>query len=179
MARLIEKTPCEALLPVTCGALTLSEVVGDRMTSVAPFRGQAAKLAAALKKLGLSWPEPNSANARNGASIVWTGRDQAFLIGADPESLAGLAALTDQSDGWARIRLEGPGAAEVLARLVPVDLRGFGPGQALRSQLGHMMMVLTAPAPGAFEIMVFRSMATTAVHELHHAMKAFAARSAV
>ena len=179
MARLIEKTPCEALLPVTCGALTLSEVVGDRVTSVAPFRGQTTKLAAALKKLGLGWPGPNSALAAEGAAIVWTGRDQAFLIGAEAESLVGLAALTDQSDGWARLRLAGPGAADVLARLVPLDLRGFAPGQAVRSQLGHMMMVLTMPEAGVFEIMVFRSMAATAVQEIHHAMRAMAARAAV
>ncbi|MCV2869252.1 sarcosine oxidase subunit gamma [Defluviimonas sp. WL0002] len=179
MARLIEKTPCEALLPVTCGALTLRELVGDRVTSVAPLRGQKTKLAAALKKLGLAWPEPNRVIAKDRASITWTGRDQAFLIGADPDTLAGLAALTDQTDGWARIRLEGPGAADVLARLVPLDLRAFAPGQAARSQLGHMMMILISPAPGIFDIMVFRSMAATAVHELHHAMKALAARAAV
>lgn len=179
MIRLIEKTPCEALLPVACGALTLREIVGDRVTSVAPLKGQAAKLATALKKLGLGWPAPNTATTSGTASIVWTGRDQAFLIGADPEGLDGLAALTDQSDGWARMRLEGPGAADVLARLVPLDLRGFAPGQAARSQLGHMMAILTAPEKGSFDIMVFRSMAETAVHEIHHAMKAVSARAAL
>ena len=33
-----------------------------------------------------------------------------MLIGADPKGLSNIAALTDQSDGWARIRLDGAGA---------------------------------------------------------------------
>jgi sarcosine oxidase subunit gamma len=41
-----------------------------------------------------------------------------------------------------------------------------------------MMMVLHRAGPEAFDIMVFRSMAASAVHELQQAMKALAARSA-
>jgi len=32
-------------------------------------------------------------------------------------------AVVDQSDGWAALRVTGAGAVDVLARLVPVDLR--------------------------------------------------------
>ena len=104
-----------------------------------------------------------------------------FLIGAAPEGLAGVAALTDQSDGWARMRLQGPGAEAVLARLVPIDLRvaAFPEGAVARSGLNHMMMVLMREGPQAFQIMVFRSMAGSAVHELAVAMKALTARAAL
>jgi heterotetrameric sarcosine oxidase gamma subunit len=71
---------------------------------------------------------------------VWTGPDQAFLIGAPAPDLTGLAAVTDQSGGWAALQLQGPGAEAVLMRLFPLDLRAraFAPGHAARAPLGHM-----------------------------------------
>ena len=100
-----------------------------------------------------------------------------FAITPDP-TLAGHAAMVDQSDGWAVLRLEGAGAAEVLARLVPLDLRApqFRRGHTARTELQHMMASLTRLGPDAFLIMVFRSMARTLVHDLTSAMEAVAAR---
>ena len=86
--------------------------------------------------------------------------------------------MTDQSDGWAVMRLEGAGARDVLARLCPLDLRApvFKRGHTARSLLGHMNASITRVGVNAFEIMVFRSMANTAVHELNEAMKSVAAQ---
>ncbi len=180
MPSLFEKTPCEGLLPLAIGGMTLTEIAAERITSVAPFAGKDRAVGAALKALGLGWPKPGQSVAGKGGRILWTGRGQAFLIGADPEGLAGIAALTDQSDGWARIELSGADVEAVLARLVPLDLgaAAFPKGSVARSSLGHMMMVLHRSEDRAFEIMVFRSMAATAVHELHAAMTALAARAA-
>ena len=95
-----------------------------------------------------------------------------------PEALQGIAALTDQSDGWAALCLDGPQAEAVLARLVPLDLRSavFARGAVLRCQLGHLPAILRRTGSTAFQILVFRSMAATAVHELHQAMRSVAAR---
>ena len=179
MPSLIETTPCEGLLPVTAGGVTLSEAAPARITSVAPFKGKERAVAAALKKLGLGWPGPGQSFRAGGSDCLWTGRDQAFLIGAAPEGLSGVAALTDQSDGWARMRLEGAEAEAVLARLVALDLgaAAFPEGATARTGLNHMMMVLTRHGPEAFGIMVFRSMAGSAVNEIAVAMKALAARA--
>ena len=103
MPSLIETTACEGLLPVSAGGVTLSEAAPAPITSVAPFRGKERAVATALKKLGLGWPGPGQSLRSGGAACLWTGRDQAFLIGSAPEGLEGIAALTDQSDGWARI----------------------------------------------------------------------------
>lgn len=180
MADLIARTPCEGLLPLDIGEMTLSEIVPAHMTSLAPFRGEQERLSDTLKFAhDLSWPAPNRAVSRDGASIVWFGRGQAILIGPRPHaSLDVHAALTDQSDAWAVVRLDGDAAEAVLARLVPVDLRrpAFGPGQTVRSTLMHMMASVTRLADGAFQIMVFRSMAQTLVHDLKSAMEAVAAR---
>ena len=100
-----------------------------------------------------------------------------MLAGPPPAPLAE-AALTDQSDGWAVIRLTGAGCEAVLARLVAVDLRPghFRRGHTLRTLLFHAPASLTRIGAHGFEIMVFRSMAASAVHELGVAMKSVAAR---
>ncbi len=110
---------------------------------------------------------------------MWFGRDLVLLIGPEPHgSLARHAAIVDQSDAWAVVRLQGAGAEAVLARLVPVDLRAahFKRGHTLRSQLQHMNVSITRVAADAFQIMAFRSMAQTLVHDLKTAMEGVAAR---
>ena len=181
MASLIEKSACDGLLPVTIGAITLVEATPRRVTSVAPFPGQDRAVAAALKALGLGWPAPNRSVAKGDAACLWSGRGQAFLIGPPPEGLGGIAALTDQSGAWAVMQLTGPGHADALARLVPIDLRPavFATGHVVRTGLGHMMAVLRRLSAETVEIMVFRSMAATAVHELSVAMRAVVARHSV
>lgn len=178
MPDLIAKSPCTGLgLPHVNGGAVLEEWQPGTITSVAPLAG--AGVDAALQPLGFGFPAPNSMAQAQGARIVWTGRGQAFLIGTDaPEGLASVAALTDQSDGWAGLRLTGVRAADVLARLVPLDLRAMAPGTAAHSLLGHMPLVLMRPDTDSFEMLVFRSMARTAVHELDTAMMQLAARPA-
>ena len=77
------------------------------------------------------------------------------------------------------VRLEGGAAEDVLARLVPVDLRqsGFKRGHTLRTMLQHMSVSITRISDEAFLILAFRSMAGTLVHDLETAMKGVAARS--
>lgn len=183
MAELIAKTPCAGLgLPMVQGGAELAEWLPGHITSVAPFVGQEQAANRALAALGLAFPAPNAMATAGDARIVWTGRGQAFLIGAEPPAgLADAAALTDQSDGWAALRLAGPAAANVLARLVPLDLSAaaFPAGTAARSLLGHMPVVLMRPEPATWHLLVFRSMARTAVHELQAAMTNLAGRSAL
>lgn len=177
VADLIATSALEGLVPVTHGALTLTDATPARLTSAAPFKGKGGAVTKALKPLGLSFPAPNGVVEGKGGRIVWFGPGQALLIDADPARLAGLAALTDQSDGWVGLRLEGQGADRALARLIPIDLRtaAFGPGAAARAPLNHMMAVVMR-AGEAIEILVFRSMARTAVHEIETAMASLAAR---
>ena len=106
--------------------------------------------------------------------------DMAFLIGAEaPGALADHAALTDQTDGWATLTLTGPVAVDALMRLVPLDLRlsAFPVGRTTRAPLNHMQMQITRTAPDAFELMVFRSMARTAWHELAEVLEMLHARA--
>ena len=163
--------------PLSLGACRLEAVELGSITSIALFPGKEKAADKALKPLGLSFPAPNSLVQKAGAMLVWTGRDQAFLIGAEAPDLAGLAATTDQSGGWSALRLTGQKAVDVLMRHVPLDLRlaAFPVGRAVRVPLGHMSAVLIRDAEG-FLILTFRSMARTAWHELEVALRTVGAR---
>ena len=180
MPELIAKSALEGQGPLHLGGVTLAEAAVGPITSVAVLPGGAKAVAKGLKGLGLTFPAPNSFVEKKDVRIVWTGREQAFLIGVEPPALEG-AAVTDQSDGWAVLAISGVGAVDVLARLVPLDLRlpAFPVGCAVRSGLNHMNGVILRTGDYAFEIMVFRSMARTAWHELEAAMQAVAARQAL
>lgn len=150
------------------------------MSGIAPFRGRQDRVAQVLKAAhGLDFPEPNRSSDAAGGRVIWFARGQVMLLGADPDpALAAHAALTDQSDAWAVVTLEGETAEDVLARLVPVDLRraAFEIGHTLRAQVLHMNASITRIGADCFQIMVFRSMAETLVHDLRSAMEGVAAR---
>lgn len=183
MVSLIAKTPAEGQEPVEIGAARLSEVFCDALTSIAPFDGKERAASAALQKAtGAKFPAPNRTTGKPGARAIWFGRGQAMFIGSfDVGALGQLAAITDQSDAWAALRLEGDAAEEVLARLTPLDLRAreFKPGQTARSDLQHMMASVTRTGIKSFEIIVMRSMARTAWHEIEAAMRRVAAKAKI
>lgn len=179
MPELIAKTALQGHRPLTLAGTTLAEADPGPVYSVALFPGQEKAAAKALKPL--AFPAPNRFTEAAEARLVWTGRDQAFLIGAEPPALDGVAAVTDQSGGWATLTLTGPLAADVLMRLVPLDLRPavFAPGHAARAPVGHMQSVIFRTAADSLGIMVFRSMARTAWHETEVALRSLAARAEV
>ncbi len=179
MVSLVAMSPATGLLPVMSGGMTLSEIIVDPMVAIAPYAGQDKAVAVALRSaLGLAMPGPGRSNAKGGVALIWFAYGKVILVGADVPDLGDLAAVTDQADGWAALRLEGAGAEAVLARLVPVDLRSatFKKGHVARTLLGHMTCHIMRSGAQAFDIMVMRSMAGTAVHEIAVAMRGVAAR---
>jgi len=174
------KTPCEGLLPLDVGPLRLSEVETGPMTSVAAFKGQEAALSKAMQAAhGMDMPGPNRVSEAGGARAIWFGPRMALVMGVVvDDSLVAQAALTDQSDAWAVVRLAGSQAADVLARVTPIDLRAraFGPGATARTQVQHMQASVTCLGEGVYQIMVFRAFGETLVHDLKAAMQAVAGR---
>lgn len=180
MAELTATSPCDGLLPLEIGHAALHEEDLGALTALAPYRGRRGALAEALKAAhGLALPGPNRAAGKAGLRAIWFGRAHVLLAGPAPDTrLAEHAALTDQSDAWAAVRLEGTAAEQVLARLLPLDLRAarFGRGHTARSQLMHMGVSITRIGERAFLILAFRSMAASLVHDLKTAMEGVAAR---
>lgn len=179
MPELIAK-PALDVGPVTKAGVTLALLEPGPIASIAVFPGGEKPVAKALKSLGLAFPASGSWAAKGAARIVWTGRDQAFLMGVVPPVIDG-AAVTDQTSGWAGLSLTGTGAEAALARLVALDLRAaaFPVGRVARVGLNHMSAILLRAGPDVFELFVFRSMAQTAWHELTNVLDMQEARAAL
>jgi sarcosine oxidase subunit gamma len=179
---LIATSPARGLTPVTIGAVTLTEPPQAPVWAILPRQGTAKALDSALQKAhGLTFPNPGMCHEARGLCLAWSGLDQAFLIGSAPDkSLGPHAALIDQSDAWTHLWIEGEQSRAVLARLVPIDLSPAAcpKGSARRTLLGHMPTLILHPGGDRFEVLVFRSMAHSAVHDLTLAMTAVAARRA-
>ena len=179
MAELIALSPLAGHLPLTVGRFALTEADLGPINSLAPLPGRRAALDAALLAAGLVFPASCEIREGTGSRLVWAGRDLAFLMGVAPtEAVCAAAAVTDQTDGWAALRLAGPGITDVLARLVPIDCRegALPPGRAARTQINHMPGLLLREGAEAIVLMTFRSMAATLVHEVAEAARRVAAR---
>ena len=172
-------SPCAGVLPLNLGRVTAEEVRLGTLSSLSPF-GDASQLTAALEKAhGLALPKPGRATGKDGARCIWFGRNEVLLAGPAPDkALARSAAVVDQSDGWACVTVSGTDAVDVLARLVPIDLREvtFKRGHTARTMVQHMAASITRVGADRFLILVFRSMAGSLVHDLKAAMEAVASR---
>lgn len=180
MARLIAKAPFEGLLPVEAGDVSVTEVDPGSVTFVQPLKGRAGAVSAALSEaVGAGLPGPGEVLTGRGARLLWCGPGQALVLGA--AVAPGGAALVDQSDGWAVARIAGGDARQVLARLTPLDVRPsvLFEGRTARTLLGHMTAQVTPAGADAFEVMVFRSVAGTFVHDLRRAMDFVSGRAGI
>ena len=82
--------------------------------------------------------------------------------------LAGLASVSDQSDGRAVLRVAGRDARAALQKSLPVDLHPavFGAGSVAATVMGLVSVVVWQVEDDAFEIAVPRSMAGDVAHLL-------------
>ncbi len=202
MADLAAVSVFETLLPIERGGLRLTDVAPRRITRISPRRGREAAVETALKKaFSVSLPGPGQAFASGAVRLWWHDEGGVLLIGPDAPPLAAADAIAvDVSDAWGLIRLAGPAGNRedggngrgngseyrdgaravqaVLSRLAPLDLRphAFAPGHTARSLLHNIPAQFTRCADGAFEILVPRSMAGSAVAALSDAIGRWLAR---
>ncbi len=172
-------------LPIETGGARLSVLPWAPTLAIVPFRGRERAVSDALAAaVGAGLPGTGRTTGLAEGRLIWAGLGQWLLTGpavrvAEP-ALAGLAAVIDQSDGWAGMLLDGPEAREVLSRLLPLDLdpAAFPEGFAARSLLRHVACLVVASEAG-WEVRVQRSFARTAVHEITGAMRSLAGRRAL
>lgn len=176
---LIAKRPGDGRLSIQAGACTLSELDVGHITALMAYDKAEKSLSEAVKAAhGMALPAVNRATGTAAARAIWTGRGQVMLFGpaADP-GLAQYSAMSDQSDAWTVVALTGPESDAVLARLTPLDIAAMKRGHTARSTLQHMTASITRTGVKSFQIMVFRSMAQTLLHDLEVAMKSVAAQA--
>ncbi|MCC6306463.1 MAG: sarcosine oxidase subunit gamma [Rhodobacteraceae bacterium] len=133
------------------------------------------EVAPALAAAGLALPPGRRILRGARGQAAWMAPDELLLLVPRAEAAAvaeGLRArlgeagalVAEVSDLRILFALEGPGAREALARLVPVDLApsAFGPGDFRRTRLSQVAAALWMETPGVFRIAVARSVAAYA-----------------
>lgn len=147
-------------------------------------RGKEADLAARASAWGVALPKGPTRQAQGSLAFIGVGPGRwlvtldnggAAMNGAVPWSkalardLAGLASVSDQSDGYAVLRIGGRDVRAILAKGVAVDLhpRAFCAGDVAVTQIAHMgVMLWQLDDRPTFEIAVFRSLAGSFWHWL-------------
>ncbi len=169
-ADILAETPADATRPVGVKAIA-REGLG-LASVVAPRGGEAALAKLVATRYGLMLPTAPRAVRGAAETFVWAGPGQ-WLFVAEPRQdlaeLSALAAVSDQSDARASLRLTGPKVRDMLAKGCMIDLhpRAFPPGAAAVTSIAHIGVCLwradEQPDEGhaVFDILVARSMAAS------------------
>src|SRR5262245_34202453 len=153
--------------------IVIEERTGLALASVIARRGNAQDFARAVAQhYGLALPMGPRFEAHEGIAFAGLGPDQWLAIAEGPaaadfiarlsERVAGLAAVSDQSDGRVVVRVSGPRVHDMLAKGVPIDLhpRAFKTGDVASTLVAHIGVQLRQlDDQPTYELMAFRSLA--------------------
>ena len=121
---------------------------------------------------GAALPEQGKVSLAGDKGLCWMSPDELLVLVPYAEVGDAIAAIDkamkskhylaeNVSDARALIRVEGPYAREVIAKLAPVDLHpaAFQPGDFRRSRLGQVAAAFWMGKDGAIAVICFRSVA--------------------
>ena len=129
---------------------------------------------------GADLPDVRGITHAGGRSLAWMSPDEAMLFcGYDEaeeiaqalrEALTGAHALVaNVSDARATFELSGAAVREVVAKLAPVDMERFAPGEIRRTRLAQIPAAFWMPEEGRLRLICFRSVARYAFDLLEKA----------
>lgn len=158
--------------------LQISECPNWAFASLSAYLGQEKKMKTqARKTLGFTLPDTGDCAGKHPFTAFWIGQNQ-WMIEAPHdthESLASIlktsigntAAITEQTDGWARFDLEGKLCHDILERLCNVNTRKMTTNSVTRTTIEHLgCFLLCRSANIHFSVICPRSSANS----LHHAL---------
>lgn len=164
------------------GTMTLTALTGWSLTSMGLTLGGESAFAKAASAVGFSAPAPGCYATDGERRLLGLAPDQFLMLNLDDplpderrlhSAFGDSAYLTDQSDGWACLRLSGPDCRAILERLVMVDITpgAFPPGSALaRTMIHHMGAIVLAEANGDFLLLSASSSAGLFWHAIEEAV---------
>lgn len=161
-------------------SLTIEQAAPRSIAAITAFRDRAALCAALQAEYGTAAPPttpsfvqagPVTLSCLSPARYLATGPRDAALPARLAQTLAGLAAVTDQSDQWAIFTLSGPQTRDRLARLVPIDVapETFRIGDLALTRAGHIDVRLWRIAADTYELAASHSYAADVRHGLRPA----------
>ncbi|WP_348645323.1 sarcosine oxidase subunit gamma family protein [Methylobacterium sp. BTF04] len=134
-------------------------------------------------RFGWSLPEPGGANVVGERGLVWSAPGQWLAIAETrhaldglAEAVRGLAAVTDQSDARALVRVSGPCARMALSKGLTIDLHpsAFRTGQSAVTSIAHIgAQIWQRNEAPAYDLTVARSFADSFWSWLDHAAAEF------
>jgi methylglutamate dehydrogenase subunit D len=169
-ADVLTESRTDAARPVGVNVTTRE---GLCVASILAHRGGEAALSALVRtRYGLDLPTIPRAVRGAAHAFVWAGPGQWLLIAEQREDLSELsrlAAVSDQSDARAALRLSGPNVRDMLAKGCMIDLHptAFPSGAGAMTSIAHIGVhiwrVDESPSGGGaiFDILIARSMAAS------------------
>jgi len=165
------------------GGVTLEELRDVSLVQVMARRGRMVETATAARTVfGIEPPTSPGAKVGRNATLIWSGPDQFIAFSARSgddqfsklsDAFAGVASLSDQSDGRCLIRIGGPSARQALAKFCSLDLddAAFPLGAAATTSIDHTAMNIWRDVDGkdghaAFNLLVFTSFADSLWHTI-------------
>ena len=165
------------------GGVTVSDRDRLGLAALVTLKGQRVTVAERLAgAYGIAVPDGPTRVAVDDVAVIGTGPGKWLAVrqGAANSFAADLAALleaaaavADQTDGYAVLRLQGPALRQVLAKGVAIDLHdlAFPINHAAVTAIAHIGVILwrlgdAGDGNPVFEIALFRSMAGSFVHWL-------------
>jgi sarcosine oxidase subunit gamma len=156
--------------------VTIERAAPRSIAAIAAFRDRAALLAALRSEYGIAplttpgfiQAGPVTLSRLSPTRYLAAGPRDAALPAHLAHILAGLAAVTDQSDLWAIFTVSGPQTRDRLARLVPIDVAPdiFRIGALALTRAGHIDVRVWRVGEQSYEVAVARSYAEDLLHAL-------------
>lgn len=149
--------------------ISLSETQPGSIVQAAAWPGQDAALREAIAKAtGLKLGDVPGSGAVSKAASAFGFAPGRYLVVADAEDLGAklaaaiasdLGTVTDLSHGRTAIRIEGPKAIWVLAKLFAIDFAAMPEGSAVSANHHEIFAQIQRSGPARFDLYVFRSFA--------------------
>jgi heterotetrameric sarcosine oxidase gamma subunit len=159
-----------------------------QLATMIVYKGRRPDVSARLEaRYGLALPDGPRRVANGALAVIGLGprawlfqREAGRPLAAElSEAIGDAAAVTDQSDGYATLRLIGPRAAALLEKGVSIDLHDgvFLPGLAAVTSCAHLGIMLwrieNENDHPVYEIAVFRSLARSLWHFIEESASEF------
>ncbi|GAB4281850.1 MAG: hypothetical protein Kow0058_00010 [Roseovarius sp.] len=167
------------------GSVRLRELADLAIVSAALPRGSEEKAEAALcREFGCEPPSPVTSTLSDDGRVrlLRTAPDQIFVLFEHPTPDAAAAVarrlgpvvyVTDQTDGWVRLEISGPGCRAALERICPIDLhpQRFAVGQFARTAMEHMGAIVLRSGEDSFMLLSASSSAGSFLHAVETSIR--------
>ena len=165
----------------TFGDTSLSEVTDYGLISLAIPVGKTEIFSTKIQSeylCAVPGPGQLAVSERYDIKLLWMQSHQYFLMGKYSEQLSvkivkqrlsDIACISNQSDSWVMLYLQGQGSTNALERICPLDLhpQSFPTGSVSRTSMEHMPTVIIKKRENQFLLLGLRSSA----HSFLHAIK--------